>query len=55
MWALGLILYLLCFFALPYQHAEGDDTRALEEEIKRYRGYDAPRPRLSAPRPGKED
>ncbi|GJN93231.1 hypothetical protein Rhopal_006278-T1 [Rhodotorula paludigena] len=39
MWALGLMLYLLCFFSLPYQHAEGDDTRALEEEIKRYRGF----------------
>ncbi|BGP51178.1 putative serine/threonine-protein kinase iks1 [Rhodotorula kratochvilovae] len=38
MWALGLILHLLCFFALPYATAEGNDTRAMEDEVKRYGG-----------------
>lgn len=39
MWALGLILYLLVFFALPFAEAgsDGDNTK-LEEEIKRHPG-----------------
>ncbi|GAA5849601.1 hypothetical protein JCM9279_007285 [Rhodotorula babjevae] len=39
MWALGLILYLLCYFALPYASAEGDDTAEMEDEVKRYGGF----------------
>ncbi|KPV71538.1 uncharacterized protein RHOBADRAFT_30943 [Rhodotorula graminis WP1] len=39
MWALGLVLYLLCYFALPYASAEGDDTGEMEDEVKRYGGF----------------
>lgn len=51
MWALGLVLHLLVFFALPFAEAgpEGD-TRKLEEEIKMYHGFVGPvssRPRPS--------
>lgn len=39
MWALGLVLHLLVFFALPFAEAGPDgDTKKLEEEIKLYRG-----------------
>ncbi|GAA5824661.1 hypothetical protein JCM11251_005293 [Rhodosporidiobolus azoricus] len=39
-WALGLILHLLCFFALPWRNAgEEGDTRELEREIRAYRGF----------------
>lgn len=39
MWALGLILHLLVFFALPFAEAGSEgDTQKLEEEIKRYQG-----------------
>ncbi|GAA6044016.1 hypothetical protein JCM8097_004301 [Rhodosporidiobolus ruineniae] len=36
-WALGLVLHLLCFFALPW--TEGEDTERLETEIRGYRGF----------------
>ncbi|GAA5900141.1 hypothetical protein JCM6882_002624 [Rhodosporidiobolus microsporus] len=36
-WALGLVLHLLCFFALPWR--SGEDTRELEREIRGYRGF----------------
>ncbi|GAA5903945.1 hypothetical protein JCM8208_001735 [Rhodotorula glutinis] len=39
MWALGLVLYLLCYFTLPYASAEGDDTGEMEDEVKRYGGF----------------
>jgi serine/threonine protein kinase len=39
MWALGLILYLLCFFSLPFSEAKEDgDTVKLEEEVRAYKG-----------------
>ena len=39
MWALGLIVHLLVFFALPFAEAGPDgDTKKLEDEIKLYRG-----------------
>ncbi|GAA5853206.1 hypothetical protein JCM8547_000242 [Rhodosporidiobolus lusitaniae] len=39
-WALGLILHLLCFFALPWREAgEEGDTLELEREIREYRGF----------------
>lgn len=39
MWALGLILYLLCFFSLPFSEAREDgDTVKLEEEVRAYKG-----------------
>lgn len=38
-WALGLILHLLCFFSLPFGEArEEGDTRKLEEEVRAYKG-----------------
>ncbi|GAA6012802.1 hypothetical protein JCM10207_005365 [Rhodosporidiobolus poonsookiae] len=37
LWALGLILHLLCFFALPWRHE--DDMAQLEKEIRAYRGF----------------
>ncbi|GAA5984467.1 hypothetical protein JCM10908_003360 [Rhodotorula pacifica] len=53
MWALGLILHLLVFFALPFAEAgpEGD-TKRLEEEIKVYKGFQAtdPLPRAASAR-----
>ncbi|KAM0791014.1 hypothetical protein ACM66B_004313 [Microbotryomycetes sp. NB124-2] len=36
-WALGLILHLLAFFALPYRNEH--DMRLLEQEIQAYRGF----------------
>ncbi|BGP27254.1 putative serine/threonine-protein kinase iks1 [Rhodotorula toruloides] len=40
MWALGLILHLLCFFSLPFSEAwEEGDTRKLEEEVRAYTGF----------------
>ncbi|BGP19559.1 putative serine/threonine-protein kinase iks1 [Rhodosporidiobolus nylandii] len=36
LWGLGLVLHLLCFFALPWK--SGDDTLSLEREIRAYRG-----------------
>ncbi|BGP34960.1 putative serine/threonine-protein kinase iks1 [Rhodotorula toruloides] len=40
MWALGLILHLLCFFSLPFGEArEEGDTRKLEEEVRAYKGF----------------
>ncbi|CDR35554.1 RHTO0S01e01904g1_1 [Rhodotorula toruloides] len=40
MWALGLILHLLCFFSLPFGEArEEGDTRKLEEEVRSYKGF----------------
>ncbi|GAA5936987.1 hypothetical protein JCM10213_000159 [Rhodosporidiobolus nylandii] len=37
LWGLGLVLHLLCFFALPWK--SGDDTLSLEREIRAYRGF----------------
>ncbi|GAA5821418.1 hypothetical protein JCM10212_002337 [Sporobolomyces blumeae] len=37
MWALGLILHLLCFFTLPYHETE--ELTLLEREIRSYRGF----------------
>ncbi|GAA5884356.1 hypothetical protein JCM3774_005403 [Rhodotorula dairenensis] len=52
-WALGLVLHLLVFFALPFTEAgpEGD-TLKLEEEIKNYHGFQAtdPLPRAASTR-----
>ncbi|KAK4329720.1 putative serine/threonine-protein kinase IKS1 [Rhodotorula toruloides] len=40
MWALGLILHLLCFFSLPFGEArEEGDTMKLEEEVRAYKGF----------------
>lgn len=53
MWALGLVLHLLVFFALPFAEAGPDgDTKKLEEEIKLYRGFQAtnPLPRAASAR-----
>ncbi|GAA5963131.1 hypothetical protein JCM8115_001030 [Rhodotorula mucilaginosa] len=53
MWALGLIVHLLVFFALPFAEAGPDgDTKKLEEEIKLYRGFQAtnPLPRAASAR-----
>ncbi|KAM0752929.1 kinase-like protein [Meredithblackwellia eburnea MCA 4105] len=37
LWSLGLILYLMSFFTLPYHNVE--DNELLEEEIKAYPGF----------------
>jgi serine/threonine protein kinase len=38
MWSLGMILYKLLFFRLPYEHLEDSDISRLEEEVRNYRG-----------------
>lgn len=39
-WALGLILHVLCFFKLPFKQSE--DIDLLREEIVNYPGYVIP-------------
>ncbi len=45
MWSLGMILHMLLFFKLPYQHYSGatekdssGDCDVLEKEVQTYRG-----------------
>ncbi|KAK4699574.1 hypothetical protein P7C70_g6686, partial [Phenoliferia sp. Uapishka_3] len=40
LWSLGLVLYLLSFFTLPYHNA--DDVDLLEQEIQNYPGFFIP-------------
>ena len=39
MWSLGMILHMLVFFRLPYDHVEDSDISKLEEEVQGYSGY----------------
>ena len=39
MWSLGMILHMLVFFRLPYDHVDDDDISKLEEEVRDYSGY----------------
>jgi hypothetical protein len=39
MWSLGMILHMLVFFRLPYDHVEDSDFSKLEEEVRYYSGF----------------
>ncbi|KAF8526599.1 kinase-like protein [Hysterangium stoloniferum] len=39
MWALGMILHILLFFRLPYDHVENSDISKLEQEVLNYKGF----------------
>ncbi|KAF8495035.1 kinase-like domain-containing protein [Gautieria morchelliformis] len=41
MWSLGMILHMLVFFRLPYDHVEDSDISKLEEEVQHYSGFKA--------------
>jgi hypothetical protein len=39
MWSLGMILYKMVFFSLPFKHAQDNEIEELEREILQYPGY----------------
>ncbi|KIJ42423.1 hypothetical protein M422DRAFT_171217 [Sphaerobolus stellatus SS14] len=39
MWSLGMILHILLFFRLPYDHVEDSDLSQLEFEVQSYKGF----------------